>query len=196
MRRLMRTLGSTLLLLACLAWSGAGMSAQEETQTGKDAAEPAQENATQKPTIEISTAIEEGKKVLLATVTLEAKPIEGVQVAFFVERTFGLLPLETRETLDDGIAAVPFPEGLPGGPIGELQIVAEIKSPPEYVGVRARAKLPGGAVVTSNAEPFPRAVWAPKAPLPLLLTIATLVGGVWCAYVYVFVQLMKIRKGP
>ena len=169
--------------------------ATDDPKPEQESSEPTQERATPQPVISITTAIEEGKKVVLATVTLDEKPIEGVQVAFFVERTFGLLPLGTEETLDDGTAAVPFPQGLPGGANGDLRIVAEIKSPAEYAAVRGRTTLGGGIVIAPKADPFPRAVWAPKAPLPLLVTIATLVGGVWCAYAYVFVQLMKIRKG-
>ncbi|MBI3462216.1 MAG: hypothetical protein HY000_04030 [Planctomycetes bacterium] len=146
------------------------------------------------PEIALTTAVEEGKRMLVATVTLEDKPLEGVQVAFFVERTFGLLSLGVEETLDDGTAAVPFPEGLPGGPTGKLRIVAQINEPAEYASVRAQATVDGGVVVPLKVEPFPRALWAPKAPLALVLTIAVLMGGVWLTYAYVLAQLLKIRK--
>ena len=132
--------------------------------------------------------------MLVATVTLDDKPVEGAKVSFSVKRTFGLLALGTEETLDDGTAAVPFPERLPGGTTGELQVIAEIKASEEFASARGEATVNGGLVFQPSTEPFPRAVWAPKSPLPLVLTIAGLVGVVWCAYAYVFVQLVKIRK--
>ena len=195
MRWLMLLLTSVSLGAAGLSPISTATAALDDAKPEQEESETVRERSTQQPAISITTAIEEGKTVVLATVTLEDKPAEGVQVAFFVERTFGLLPLGTEETLDDGTVAVPFPQGLPGGPTGELQVVAVIKAPPEYAGVRGRATLGGGVVIEPKLEPFPRAVWAPKSPLPLLLIIATLVGGVWCAYAYVFIQLLKIRKG-
>ena len=188
MHRLMRFLASVFIGMTGLGLSAWSAAAQESGA-------PTIESTGPRPTIAITSAIEEGKKVVIATVTLDGKPLEGVQVAFYVERTFGLLPLGTEETLDDGTAAVPFPDGLPGGPIGELPIVAEIKAPPEYAAVRGRATLDGGRVLVPKAESFPRALWTPEAPVPLILIIAMLVGGVWCAYGYVCVQLLKIRRG-
>jgi len=204
--------------LAMLFWMGvlvssrASVFAQEEPST-------LQQGGEQRPEIAITTAVEDDRKLVLATVTLDGKELEGVKVAFFVRRTFGLLPLGTEETLDDGTSAVPFPLVLPGGPTGKLQVIAEIKASEEFAAAHAEATLEaesdangmgGGPMLASayskhslasqllganESDPFPRAVWAPKAPLPLLVTIATLVGGVWCAYAYVFVQLVRIRKG-
>ena len=157
------------------------------------AAEPA--SAGPPPQIAVAAGTEEGKKVLVATVTRQGKPLENVRVAFGVKRTFGVMNVGQEDTLDDGTAAVPFPKGLPGGPQGELQIVAEIKAPAPYAGVRREATLPGGVVVAQENDPFPAALWSPRAPLALVLTIVVLLGGVWLTYLYVVVQLVRIRKG-
>src|SRR5262249_42042815 len=143
-------------------------------------ASPLRAEEKQGATISIATAVEEGKKMLVATVTREGKPVAGARVAFLVKRTFGQLALGEEVTLDDGTAAVLFPAGLPSDPDGKLRLAAEIKSPTDLSTVRGEAALTGGAPRVVETNPFPRALWSPRAPLPLVLTIATLVGGVWC----------------
>jgi hypothetical protein len=142
----------------------------------------------------LATNIEDHKKMLRATVTADGKPLENVTVAFYVKRTFGNLLLGTDQTLDDGTAAVAFPLDLPGGRIGRLEAFAQIQSPEKYAGPAGEATLEGGAIVPAEADPFPRALWAPRAPLALIATILGLLAAVWVAYAYVVVQLLRIRK--
>ena len=170
-----------LLLAAVLCRVAAGPSAQ------------AQEG--DRPLVAVGVAREEGVRVLRATVTLGGKPLEGVKVSFLAERTFGRLRLGEEETLEDGTAAVPFPEGLPGGSQGTLRILAEITTPPRYAGIQGKGTVDGGVVVPAVDDPFPRALWSPQAPVALVVTIVVLLGGVWTTYAYVLVQMLKIRKG-
>lgn len=157
----------------------------------------AAESAAKKPRpeIAITTSVEEGKKVILAKVTLNGKPVENAKVTVQVQRTFGQITLGTEATLDDGTVAVPFPTDLPGGVAGQIHVVAEIKSPPEYAATRAQATLDGALKAQLESNPFPRALWSPKAPLALILTICALLAVVWSTYTYVLVQLIKIKKG-
>jgi hypothetical protein len=96
--------------------------------------------------------------------------------------------------LDDGTAAVPFPARLPGGHTGDLVIAAEVKAPPQDAGLRSETTLPGGVVLTPPSDPFPRAVWAPRAPFGLVATIFGLLTIVWTTYAYVVTQLVKLRR--
>lgn len=145
--------------------------------------------------IAVSSRIEEGKKVLVATVTVGEKPKEGVRVAFHVERAFGWLLLGKDTTLDDGTAAVPFPEGIPGGPRGELRIRATAEAPPDLASLSGSAMMTGARVVPDNVESFPRALWAPRAPIPLVLTVGFLLAGVWGTYLFVILQLARMARG-
>jgi hypothetical protein len=43
--------------------------------------------------------------------------------------------------------------------------------------------------------PFPRALWSPHAPIPLLATLCCLLGGVWTTYMFVISQIIAIKKG-
>ena len=80
----------------------------------------------------IGVVTEEGAKLIRATVQLNGKPLENATVRFLVRRSFGDLLLGEDKTLDDGTAAVRFPKALPGGPHGELEVIAEVKPGAEY----------------------------------------------------------------
>lgn len=154
-----------------------------------------QESAVQQPRISIAEGVEEGERMLVATVTLDSRPVEDAHVAFYVKRTFGLLSLGEEETLDDGTAAIAFPDDLPGGPTGQLQFIAKVSASEAHAEGMGRATLGGGLVVRILDEPFPRALWAPRAPLAIVLAITILLAGVWSTYCFVFVQLLGIRRG-
>jgi hypothetical protein len=147
-------------------------------------------------TIVIEPATEEGKKVLHATVTVDGKPLRDAKVQFGVARTFGVLTLGEDATDDDGVAAVSFPLDLPGNERGELNIIATITSPAAYTGTRQAKVVNGASAIVPPAHPtFPRALWAPRAPLPLLLSVLAAIGGVWITYAFVIAQVLAIRRG-
>jgi len=180
-----RTLLLIIPALLAVAWGAAGATTQETL--GPDAA---------KVQIVLSSGIEDKKPILRADVSMDGKPLKDVKVQFAVKRTFGELVLGNDQTLDDGSAAVAFPDDLPGGPGGELGIVARVVEPERYKGAAGQATLTGGLAVTPVDQPaFPRALWAPHAPLPLVFTIVILLAGVWSAYVFCVIQIIRIRKG-
>jgi hypothetical protein len=146
------------------------------------------------PTIVIAPRLEEGKRVLGATVTLEGKPLVGAKVGFFVQRTFGALDIGHDETLDDGVAVAKFPEGLPGGTVGKLHIIARVTGTARYAAASSEITVPSDIVVVPDSDPFPRAIWAPHAPIPLILTLTFALGGVWTTYTFVLLQLRALRK--
>jgi hypothetical protein len=98
-------------------------------------------------------------------------------------------------TLDDGSAAVKFPADIPGGPTGTLDVVVQITAPPQYASIRAQSSFSGARKFIPDTEGLPRALWAPRAPYPLLIPIIVLVAGVWLVYAFVFIQVLGIRKG-
>lgn len=147
------------------------------------------------PRIALQVTTEENQRTILATVTSGGKPIKGATVAFFVKRTFGNLAIGHDQTLDDGTAAVPFPANLPGGATGNLEVVAAITEPAQYIDARGRATFGGAPIIPLKTEEFSRALWAPQAPLTLILTIGLISLVVWGIYIYIVVQLFRIRKG-
>ena len=140
--------------------------------------------------------VEEGERQIRATVRSGEKPVENAAVKFLVERSFGELLLGTDKTLDDGTAAVRFPADLPGGPDGELRLIAEVQPQPDAAPVRARATAPAGIAAPAADGIVPRALWSTRTPLPLACTIAALLAGVWATYAYAAAQLLGIRRDP
>jgi hypothetical protein len=129
-----------------------------------------------------------------ATVKLNDKPLVGAKIGFFVERSFGTLDIGHDETDDEGIAAVKFPDGLPGGTAGKLHIIARVTGAPRYAATAGDAMLDADVIIKPDPDPFPRALWAPHAPIPLILTLALALGGVWTTYIFVLTQLRALRK--
>ena len=149
---------------------------------------------TAAPTLALSQGEEEGTCVLVATVTDGGRPVENATVAFSVPRTFGSLSLGKEDSVDDGTAAVPCPANLPRGATGRLEVVARVVSPAALAGIEGRLALEGAPAVTRSNQ-FPRALWSPRAPLGLVVSIAVLVLGVWITYFTVVSELVRIRKG-
>lgn len=144
--------------------------------------------------IAIDSTLEENKKQIRATVTLDDKPLANATVAFYVKRTFGNLLLGQDATDEDGTAEVAFPADLPGGMTGELAVLATLTSPAQYVAGRGEATLSGAKVVSVEALAYPRALWAPRAPVLLIAAIFAILLIVWCVYAYVVIQLVRIAR--
>lgn len=145
--------------------------------------------------VAVDATVEENKKQIRATVTVEGKPLANATVVFSIKRTFGNMTLGQDKTLDDGTAEVAFPSDLPGGGNGQLDVIATLSDPPQYAGMGGRAILPGAKAMATEISAnlaYPRALWAPRAPLLLIVTIFAILGIVWCVYGYVVVQLLKI----
>ena len=184
------------MLILALA-GGPGLAAPSFAGAAASADSPAGEEgvAVSPPHIVLETTVEEGQTLLLATVTRDKRPVESARVSFLVKRTFGLLKLGEDTTLNDGTAAVPFPLDLPADKQGRLHIVAAIMSGPATTVARAEADFSGGHIaVSSTPEPVPRALWAQHAPIPLVVGLFVIVGGVWGTYGFVIYQLACIRK--
>lgn len=175
------------------------------------------------PTLELKSEVEEGKKMLIATVTKDGNPLEGIAISFYIDRTFGRLLVGEDKTLEDGSAAVPLPEGLASGPAGELIItahatlpdaapaetqasteVAEPSTPAETIAapavtppriIDAQFTLKGETKILQEQERVPRALWAPRAPVPLLATVTIILVLVWGSYAFVVSQIIKIKQG-
>ena len=176
----------------------------------------------EKATLALKSEMEDGKQMLIATVTRDGKPMEGVSVSFLVERSFGTLLIGEDKTLDDGTAAVAAPEGLPSGPSGELKIIARTtvsdgaqseaqastdiaQSAPPSEPITSSAATPAQIIeaqftlkndskILLEQERIPRALWAPRAPIPLLTTVTAILVVVWGSYAFIVSQLIKIKQ--
>jgi hypothetical protein len=150
---------------------------------------------TTQPVIHLATDVEDGKKMVHAVVTVSGKPKENIVLQYFVKRMFGNLQIGEDTTLDDGTSAIPFPSNLPGSADGTLTVIAKVKGPPEVAGVTESSVFPADRQALAAGDPFPRALWSPNAPLPLMFCIFALLAGIWLSYLFVVSRVLLIRTG-
>ena len=124
-------------------------------------------------------------------------PVKGAEVKFYVQRLFGIMPAAENNTIstdEKGEASFAFPKDIPGDTAGVITVAARIEDNDKFGNVETKADASWGSVLTIERDPFPRALWEPYAPLPLVITISTLFGGVWFIYFFIFIKLRKIKK--
>jgi len=124
-------------------------------------------------------------------------PVKGAEVRFYVQRLFGIMPAaenNTIETDEKGEASFAFPRNIPGDTTGVITVAARMEDNEQFGNVENKAVTSWGTVLAIVRDPFPRALWEPYAPLPLVISISMLFGGVWFTYFFIFFNLRKIKK--
>ena len=140
-------------------------------------------------------------RVAIAKVTTMGKdgketPVKEAEVKFYVQRLFGIMPAAEENAVstdEKGEASFTFPKNIPGDIDGAFTVVARIEDNPKFANAENKTATSWGKAVAVIKDPFPRALWEPYAPLPLVITISTLFGGVWFTYFLIFIQLRKIK---
>ncbi len=124
-------------------------------------------------------------------------PVKGKEIKFYVKRLFGMMPAgeDYTETTDEtGVATFSYPKDIKGDEAGGITLIGKIQDDEFYGNIESRAQAPWGVVLAVDKNPFPRALWEPHAPFPLIITIVTLFGIVWSFYFYIVYQLRQITK--
>jgi 5-hydroxyisourate hydrolase-like protein (transthyretin family) len=124
-------------------------------------------------------------------------PVKDVKVNFYVQRLFGVMPATEEYTInsdENGEAVFSYPKSIPGDTAGLITIAVRMEDNEKYGNVENKANASWGTRLMVDKDPFPRALWEPYAPLPLVITISLLFGGVWITYFFVFYQMRKISK--
>jgi len=124
-------------------------------------------------------------------------PVKGAEVKFCVQRLFGIMPASDDNTVttdEKGEASFAFPKNIPGDTAGVITVAARMEDNEQFGNVENKANASWGIALVKEKNPFPRALWEPYAPVPLILTVSILFGGVWCVYFFIFFQLRKIKK--
>lgn len=124
-------------------------------------------------------------------------PVIGAEVKFYVQRLFGFMPAGedyTVTTNEKGEASFAFPKNISGDTAGVITVAARVDDNEHFGNLENKATQSWGTVLPIIKEPFPRALFEPHAPLPLVITISTLFGGIWVVYFFILFQLRKIKK--
>jgi len=124
-------------------------------------------------------------------------PVVGAEVKFYVQRLFGFMPASEENTIttdEKGEATFAFSKNISGDTAGVITVAARMEDNENFGNLENKATQSWGTVLPIIKEPFPRALFEPHAPWPLVVTVSTLFGGVWLIYFFIFFQLGKIKK--
>jgi hypothetical protein len=124
-------------------------------------------------------------------------PVKDVEIKFYIQRLFGIMQAAEENTIgtdENGEASFVCPKNIPGDTAGVINIVAKIEDNDKFGNIETKAASLWGSVLAIENNPFPRALWEPKAPLSLIITLSIIFGGVWFIYFFIFFQLRKIKK--
>lgn len=150
--------------------------------------------------VSLSFSEEDGvKKVTaLAVEEEEGTPIEDLELSFYVQRTFSLLPIGSffNTTDENGEVSVDFPNDLPGDSEGEVKIVVKILESDLYNDLTVDATKKWGVKTIVDESEEERTLWAASANAPIALVLATsgMIVGIWIVFWFIISELYKISK--
>ena len=125
-------------------------------------------------------------------------PASDIQVHFYVQRMFSLLPIGGDYTYTDesGEVTIEFPEDLPGDENGNVDIFAKVEDDESLGNITKEESENWGVPAATNVKFNQRALWSSRAnaPVPLIIISTAIIVGVWTVILYLVIQLFQIRK--
>ena len=133
--------------------------------------------------------------VVTATVTdsVTAKPLQNVELIFYVQRTFGLMKMGTATTDTTGIATAEFPKNVRADETGKVVFIAKAEDNDVMNDKIIRLTLKADFAHMQNT-PMPRAMIGRYAPWWLFITFTLIVGIVSLLFLYVLYLVYQIKK--
>lgn len=125
-------------------------------------------------------------------------PIEELDLNFYVQRTFSLLPIGGRfnTTDENGVVTIEFPNDLPGDSTGNITLIVKIEDADEYADTSVSKDLNWGIPVAIDHNENARTLYAASANAPITLMILTnsLIAIAWGIMFYVLIKIYQISK--
>ena len=138
-------------------------------------------------------------KIIQAKATdQDGSPIEDLELYFYVQRTFSLLPIGDffNTTDENGIVEIPFPEDLPGAVGGHVKIVVKILESDIYNDLTLETIKNWGIPTPVDQFEEKRSLWAAaaNAPITLVISVSGMILVIWFIIGYIIFILYKIGK--
>lgn len=138
------------------------------------------------------------KTVKLTAFKLDAQgkelPLEGESVSISVQRMLSRLPIGDITIDAEGNGSLEFPADLPGtDSLGTVQVIASISENENYGNLEMKASADWGKPkekVSFNS----RTLWSHIAPVWMIISLTIMLVGVWAHYLYVVIQLIRIKR--
>ncbi len=149
--------------------------------------------------VSLSFSDETETKTITATVTDQSGiPIEEVELNFYVQRTFSLLPLGDgfNETDENGELEIEFPNDLPGDAEGNVTIIVKIIEHDLYNDLTIETIKKWGIPTIISDTKGERSLWAAaaNAPITLIITVSGMILVIWFIILYIIFNFYKISK--
>lgn len=146
------------------------------------------------------TFLEENESKIIKAVALDESnlPIEELDLYFYVERTFSLLPIgDVFNTTDEnGEVLIEFPSDLPGDTEGNVEIVVKIIESDIYNDLAIEVTKNWGIRTQLDQSEEKRSLWAAaaNAPISLVLIVSSMILVIWYIICYIVFKLFRISK--
>lgn len=125
-------------------------------------------------------------------------PVNEIDLYFYVERTFSLLPIGgvINTTEENGEVTVEFPSDLPGDTLGNVKVIVKLLEADDYADTEVQKTINWGKVTILDDSHTKRSLWAAgaNAPISLMLLTNLLILAVWGINTYIVFKLVKISK--
>ncbi|HEY9486995.1 MAG TPA: hypothetical protein VIQ51_01615 [Chryseosolibacter sp.] len=137
------------------------------------------------------------------SVYLEAKtngnwnPVEGAEVAVFIQRRFGkILVGESSMTDENGAVELAFDTKIPGDANGLLTLESAVEDHDEIGNVYATITTRWGLPMVASDQFMRRTLWGTRdrTPLWLLIFPNAMIAGVWGVIIYLIVLVFKMIR--
>lgn len=124
--------------------------------------------------------------------------IEEIDLYFYIQRTFSLLPIGDRfnTTDENGEVTIEFPSDLPGDTVGNVNLIVKIEDADEYADTSISKVLNWGIPMVIDHSENKRTLYAAGANAPISLMILTnsLILIVWGIIFYIGLKIYHISK--
>ncbi|MBT8270364.1 MAG: hypothetical protein KJN59_14190 [Bacteroidia bacterium] len=158
-----------------------------------------EEEEYQDALVTLSFLEEDDSKIVRATAKdQEGNPIADLELYFYVQRTFSLLPIGDviNFTDENGVVDIVFPHDLPGDKEGHVKIIVKLMDSDMYNDLTIERLQNWGVPTSIDQFEEKRSLWAAAANAPIALVLATsgMIVAVWYIIGYIIFILFKISK--
>ena len=124
----------------------------------------------------------------------EEIPVSDEDIYVYAARMFKDLPLGEDFLDENGEIVVEAPDDIPGNIDGDIEIIARFNDHYLYGTVEKHQTVRWGVPTDPHIPVSRRTLWTQIAPVWMIITLSVLLTGVWSHYIYVVVQLFRIRR--
>jgi len=124
----------------------------------------------------------------------EEIPVSDEDIYVYAARMFSDLPLGEDFLDENGEFMVEIPDDIPGNVDGYIEIIARFNDHYLFGTVEQRQVVKWGVPTDPHKPISGRTLWTQIAPMWMIITLSVLLTGVWSHYIYVVIQLVRIKN--